>query len=97
MTIKSIDASPVPRPIKPTQKPRRLTMMKRYPCDGPEMLCPFNARSGEDCRTHCGVGVDADSYDETIDDVVEDFECDWSAAAPDLLNMTLEELMFRGY
>lgn len=31
-------------------------MPKITPCDSGE--CPFDARYGEDCRVHCGLGVD---------------------------------------
>lgn len=29
-----------------------------YPCDGPEMQCPFDAKGGMDCQNYCGLGVD---------------------------------------
>ena len=34
-------------------------MPKRiYPCDTEPFDCPFDARYSEDCRNHCGFGVD---------------------------------------
>lgn len=42
------------------------------PCDDPEVSCPFNAQYSEDCRYHCGLGVDEDDpyvkhYDDCYD------------------------------
>jgi hypothetical protein len=31
-----------------------------YPCDTEPFECPFNARYSNDCRYHCGLGVDED-------------------------------------
>lgn len=31
-----------------------------YPCDGIDGRCPFDAMYSEDCRVHCGLGVDED-------------------------------------
>ena len=39
-------------------------MSKTYPCDGPEGQCPFDAIYSEDCRYHCGLGVDEDELDD---------------------------------
>lgn len=36
-------------------------MSKSYPCDGPEGACPYDTQYSEDCRYHCGLGVDEDS------------------------------------
>ena len=33
---------------------------KTYPCDAPDSYCPYNAERYEDCRVHCGLGVDED-------------------------------------
>ena len=35
--------------------------MKKHPCDYGE--CPFDAMYSEDCRVHCGLGVDEDDYE----------------------------------
>lgn len=45
-------------------------MPKDYPCDGPENICPFNAIYTDDCRRHCGLGVDEDNsvYKKKYDD-----------------------------
>lgn len=42
-------------------------MSKTYPCDGPEMRCPFDAHGGLDCRNYCGLGVveDENYYDRS--------------------------------
>lgn len=32
------------------------------PCDNGD--CPYDARYSEDCRYHCGLGVDESSYEE---------------------------------
>ena len=40
--------------------------MKQHPCDYGE--CPFDAMYSEDCRVHCGLGVDEDYEFEEEED-----------------------------
>ena len=44
--------------------------MKHTPCDFGG--CPFDARYGEDCRYHCGLGVDESSEPSDQPDYSED-------------------------
>ena len=37
-------------------------MKKETPCDFG--YCPFDAWYAEDCRVHCGIGVDESDYNE---------------------------------
>ncbi len=48
-------------------------MSKLTPCDTEPFDCPFDARYSEDCRYHCGLGVDEPDEDEYI----EDHHHDW--------------------
>ena len=48
-------------------------MTRETPCDWGD--CPYNAIYSEDCRYHCGLGVDEDSYP---DEDEEDEEPIWT-------------------
>ena len=42
-------------------------MTRETPCDWGD--CPYNAMYSEDCRYHCGLGVDEDSYPDEDEEV----------------------------
>lgn len=51
-----------PRPSEPApQQPKELPDQQegpRYPCDGPDCYCPYEAQGVNACRNYCGLGVD---------------------------------------
>jgi hypothetical protein len=50
---------------KKKRKRERLKMAtKTHPCDFEPFKCPFDARYSEDCRYHCGLGVDEDEPED---------------------------------
>lgn len=42
------------------EKEIKALVSKPYPCDEPDSYCPYDAQCYEDCRVHCGLGVDED-------------------------------------
>ena len=58
---------------------------KMYPCDGEDGHCPYDAWTGEDCRTHCGYGVDEDEGDSD-DDFDDEDDADFDEEIDESMN-----------